>query len=59
MRKVGDVSRRRRLADRARQRWYARHRAVRFARRFGFASQLPVKACTCFAASCTKEAAQK
>jgi hypothetical protein len=31
--KVGDVSRRRRLADPARRRWYAYHRAVRFARR--------------------------
>jgi hypothetical protein len=31
--KVGDVSRRRRLADPARQRWYAHYRAVRFARR--------------------------
>ena len=31
--KTGDVSRQRRLADPARQRWYARHRCVRFARR--------------------------
>ena len=31
--KIGDVSRRRRLADPARQRWYAHYRAVRFARR--------------------------
>jgi hypothetical protein len=31
--RVGDVSRPRRLADPARLRWYAYHRAVRFARR--------------------------
>lgn len=31
--KIGDVSRRRRLADPARMRWYAHHRAVRFSRR--------------------------
>ena len=31
--KVGDVSRRRRLADPVRLRWYARHRALRFSRR--------------------------
>jgi hypothetical protein len=31
--KSGDISRARRLADPARQRWYARYRAVRFARR--------------------------
>jgi hypothetical protein len=31
--KVGDVSRPRRLADPVRLRWYAYHRAVRFARR--------------------------
>lgn len=31
--KIGDVSRRRRLADPARLRWYAYHRAVRFSRR--------------------------
>jgi hypothetical protein len=29
--KIGDVSRNRRFADPARQRWYAQHRAVRFA----------------------------
>jgi len=29
--KIGDVSRQRRFADPARQRWYAYHRAVRFA----------------------------
>jgi hypothetical protein len=29
--KIGDVSRQRRFADPARQRWYAHHRAVRFA----------------------------
>ncbi len=29
--KIGDVSRARRFADPARQRWYAFHRAVRFA----------------------------
>jgi hypothetical protein len=31
--KTGDVSRRRRLADPARMRWYAHYRAVRFSRR--------------------------
>jgi hypothetical protein len=31
--KTGDVSRSRRLADPARRQWYARYRAVRFARR--------------------------
>lgn len=31
--KIGDVSRRRRLADGARRRWYAHYRALRFARR--------------------------
>jgi hypothetical protein len=31
--KTGDVSRRRRLADPARMRWYAHHRCVRFSRR--------------------------
>ena len=31
--KIGDVSRRRRLSDPVRMRWYAYHRAVRFARR--------------------------
>jgi hypothetical protein len=31
--KVGDVSRRRRLVDPVRLRWYAQHRARRFARR--------------------------
>jgi hypothetical protein len=31
--KIGDVSRQRRFADPARQRWYAHHRAVRFALR--------------------------
>ena len=31
--KIGDVSRQRRFADPARQRWYAYHRAVRFAQR--------------------------
>lgn len=35
MRKVGDVSRKRRLSGgEARVRWYARHRAERFARRY-------------------------
>jgi len=35
MRKIGDVSRRRRLyRGEARRVWYARHRAARFARRF-------------------------
>jgi hypothetical protein len=32
--RIGDVSRRRRLADPVRVRWYARHRASRWARRF-------------------------
>jgi hypothetical protein len=31
--RIGDVSRRRRLADPARMRWYAYHRSVRFSRR--------------------------
>jgi hypothetical protein len=31
--KIGDVSRARRFSDPARQRWYAHHRAIRFARR--------------------------
>lgn len=31
-------TRRRRFADPARVRWYARHRQLRFARRFGFGS---------------------
>ncbi len=34
--RVGDVSRRRRTAGPARQRWYALHRSVRFARRMGW-----------------------
>jgi hypothetical protein len=35
MRKQGDVSRRRRLSGpEAKQRWYARYRAARFARRY-------------------------
>ena len=39
MRKVGDVSRRRRLyGGEARLRWYARHRARRFARRYAAAA---------------------
>jgi hypothetical protein len=33
--KTGDVSRARRLADPARRRWYAHHRAIRFAIRMG------------------------
>ena len=33
--RIGDVSRPRRFADPARLRWYAHHRAVRFARRMG------------------------
>jgi len=38
MRKVGDVSRKRRVFGcAARVRWYARHRALRFARRFSVA----------------------
>jgi hypothetical protein len=36
--KIGDVSRRRRLADPARMRWYAYHRSVRFSRRMMLAS---------------------
>jgi hypothetical protein len=31
--KIGDVSRRRRLSDPVRIRWYAHHRLVRFSRR--------------------------
>jgi hypothetical protein len=31
--RIGDVSRRRRLADPARMRWYAHYRSVRFSRR--------------------------
>jgi hypothetical protein len=38
--KVGDVSRQRRFADPVRQRWYAYHRAVRFAVRMGQAPSL-------------------
>lgn len=34
--KTGDVSRPRRFADPARLRWYAYHRAVRFARRMHY-----------------------
>jgi hypothetical protein len=34
--KIGDASRPRRFAGSARQRWYAFHRAVRFAERMGF-----------------------
>jgi hypothetical protein len=33
--RIGDVSRQRRFADPVRQRWYAHHRALRFARRMG------------------------
>ncbi len=33
MRRIGDVSRKRRFADPVRQQWYAQHRARRFARR--------------------------
>jgi hypothetical protein len=33
--RIGDASRQRRFADPARQRWYALHRALRFARRMG------------------------
>jgi len=36
--KIGDASRPRRFADPARQRWYAYHRAVRFALRMWQAS---------------------
>ena len=31
--RIGDVSRPRRYADPIRRRWYAQHRAIRFARR--------------------------
>ncbi len=31
--RIGDVSRHRRNADPIRRRWYAQHRAIRFARR--------------------------
>ena len=34
--KIGDVSRPRRFTDPARRRWYAYHRALRFANRMGF-----------------------
>ena len=40
--KIGDVSRPRRWADPARQRWYAQHRAVRFARRMRRGAAGPV-----------------
>jgi hypothetical protein len=44
MRKVGDVSRRRRVfGGEARMRWYARHRAMRFARRYCVAPLESVK----------------
>ena len=36
--KIGDVSRPRRFADPVRQRWYAYHRAVRFAVRMWHAT---------------------
>jgi hypothetical protein len=43
--KLGDVSRRRRLADPARMRWYAYHRCVRFSRRM-LAGQVPAVSST-------------
>jgi hypothetical protein len=45
--KVGDVSRRRRLADPVRLRWYAHHRAVRFAQRMARAAGLACSARVC------------
>jgi hypothetical protein len=47
--KIGDVSRRRRFTDPARQRWYAHYRAVRFARRL-LGAEVP----SCPAASAAK-----
>jgi len=44
MKRIGDCTRRRRFADRARRAWYAHHRAVRFARRFGGKPLLPAGA---------------
>jgi hypothetical protein len=44
MRKTGDVSRKRRLVGSAAQvRWYARYRALRFARRFSVAPLVGAK----------------
>ena len=40
--KIGDVSRHRRWSDPARRRWYAHHRAVRFARRMRRGAPEPV-----------------
>jgi hypothetical protein len=39
--RIGDVSRSRRFADPVRQRWYAFHRAIRFARRMRQATRRP------------------
>jgi hypothetical protein len=38
--RIGDVSRPRRFADPIRLRWYAKHRAVRFARRMGIVREV-------------------
>jgi hypothetical protein len=38
-----DATRTRRVRDRARQAWYARHRQWRFARHLGFPSDVPVR----------------
>jgi hypothetical protein len=37
-----NATRSRRMRDRARQVWYARHRQWRFARHFGFTAEVPV-----------------
>ena len=44
--KIGDVSRQRRFADPARLRWYAQHRALRFALRMKRAATYAVPADT-------------
>jgi hypothetical protein len=48
--KVGDVSRRRRFADPVRLRWYALHRARRFARRMARVGAEVVLPCPLFRA---------
>jgi len=39
MAKIGDISRKRRLGQTAKAKYYAQYRAIRFARRFGGAIQ--------------------
>lgn len=39
--RIGDASRARRFADPVRQRWYAKHRAIRFASRMRGAGDMP------------------